>query len=130
MVREPLELPIVITVEDDGDKRHIEYAGDRLLSIGRAPDCSIVLEASRASRRHAEIVGEGGHYTLIDAGSANGTHLNGRRIEREGLRAGDVIQIGGATLTFGARARAPAAPPAAAPAVPAAPGARAREGAP
>lgn len=75
--------------------------GDHL-TIGRSPLNDVVVDDQIASRRHAEIRSLGqGRYTLIDAGSANGTWLNGRRLTsiRE-LADGDVITIGNITLRF------------------------------
>src|SRR6185312_13882130 len=73
-----------------------------ILTIGRSPGNGLVLEDQQASRRHAEIRGLGaGRFSLQDAGSANGTWVNGRRLAAPGeLRNGDVISIGNARLRF------------------------------
>jgi adenylate cyclase len=43
----------------------------------------------------------GAEFSLVDLGSSNGTHLNGRRvIQPVSLQTGDVIQIGEQSLTF------------------------------
>jgi adenylate cyclase len=76
------------------------------LTIGRSPRNDLVLDDQMASRRHAEIRSRGGGmYTLLDAGSANGTWLNGRRLTspRE-LADGDVVLIGNVKLRFSAPA--------------------------
>lgn len=68
---------------------------DTRITIGRA-NCTIILDNPQVSRFHAQIdrTADGGA-TLRDAGSTNGTFLNGRRISApEPLRSGDVIQIG------------------------------------
>lgn len=49
-------------------------------SIGRSSMCDIVVRRSTVSRIHAKIVREGPRYMLVDAGSANGTYVNGARI--------------------------------------------------
>ena len=46
------------------------------------------------SRRHAEIHRDGQAVLLSDAGSANGTFVNGKRIKDRQLRARDVIRLG------------------------------------
>lgn len=94
---------VPIEVREHGRTRTVIYPGDRLWSIGRAPNCELPLEQPRASRHHAELFGEGGRFTLIDAGSANGTFVNGQRIQRCALVLGDEITIGTATLRFGVR---------------------------
>jgi serine/threonine protein kinase len=51
------------------------------------------------SRTHARVVKRGGHYWIADAGSSNGTFVNGLRIFRpQLLRAGDEIRVGGTVL--------------------------------
>jgi predicted component of type VI protein secretion system len=64
------------------------------LTIGRNPDCNIILDDRQVSRVHARIAWRGDHYEVEDLGSKNGTHLNGRDIVGSlPLRDGDEIQI-------------------------------------
>lgn len=72
-----------------------------LTRLGRSRDCDVFIADQRVSRRHAEIHGEDGCYTLHDLGSANGTYLNGRCISRpQPLYSDDEIVIGSAVFTF------------------------------
>ena len=48
----------------------------------------------------AEIIREGGQYTVRDVGSLNGTYLNRERVEDAPLRDGDELQIGSFKLVF------------------------------
>ncbi len=52
------------------------------------------MEDDGASRVHAVILSEGGRFLVEDAGSRNGTLLNGRPVERQALAPGDVIGLG------------------------------------
>src|SRR5437763_10945066 len=71
------------------------------ISIGRASDCTIPIKDRYLSRRHAEIVISDGHWVLKDLGSANGTYLNGSRVENElRLHAGDRIRLGDTEIVF------------------------------
>lgn len=71
------------------------------VSIGRSSDCTIPIKDRYLSRRHAEIVVVGGEWTLKDLGSANGTYLNGTRVEADHpLRSGDRIRLGDTELVF------------------------------
>ena len=71
------------------------------VSIGRASDCSIPIKDRYLSRKHAEIVQSQGTWVLKDCGSANGTYLNGVRVERDHpLRGGDRIRLGDTELVF------------------------------
>ena len=71
------------------------------ISIGRASDCSIPIKDRYLSRKHAEIIVERGAWILKDCGSANGTYLNGARMERDHpLRTGDRIRLGDTEIVF------------------------------
>src|SRR5438128_1227475 len=71
------------------------------VSIGRASDCTIPIKDRYLSRKHAEILSADGHWVLKDLGSANGTYLNGARVERDQrLHAGDRIRLGDTEIVF------------------------------
>jgi len=56
------------------------------------------------SRRHCELVPEGGEWMLKDLGSANGTYVNGIRITAPyQLKLGDQIRVGRTLMVFGAQ---------------------------
>lgn len=75
-------------------------AGDEV-TIGRHPDSSIFLDDVTVSRRHATVTRDGaGQYSLHDAGSLNGTYLDGERIEHAALREGAQVQVGRFRLVF------------------------------
>ncbi len=74
--------------------------GASLLTIGRK-GTDIVLEQPLVSRRHADLRWQDGKHVLIDKDSANGTFVNGVRIEgARPLSPGDVVQIGTFRLTY------------------------------
>src|ERR1700741_2436944 len=85
---------------DLGDRR-LPFVG-KTLSLGRAKGNNVVFTSTKVSRRHALVHAQGGaEFSLVDLGSSNGTHLNGRRIiQPVSLQSGDVIQIGEQSLTF------------------------------
>jgi serine phosphatase RsbU (regulator of sigma subunit) len=71
------------------------------VSIGRASECSIPIKDRYLSRKHAEIVAVEGVWVLKDCGSANGTYLNGTRVDRDyTLKTGDRIRLGDTELLF------------------------------
>jgi sigma-B regulation protein RsbU (phosphoserine phosphatase) len=71
------------------------------VSIGRASDCAIPIKDRYLSRKHAEIVAVGASWMLKDLGSANGTYLNGSRVEKDlPLKTGDRIRLGDTELVF------------------------------
>jgi pSer/pThr/pTyr-binding forkhead associated (FHA) protein len=64
-------------------------------AIGRYRNCDIPLDHVTVSRRHAEIHRDAGGYTLVDAGSLNGTYLNRHPLEAPTTLAdGDEVRIG------------------------------------
>jgi HD-GYP domain-containing protein (c-di-GMP phosphodiesterase class II) len=75
--------------------------------IGRAPDAAVRLSDGEVSRTHCAIENEDGAWWLRDLDSANGTYLNGKRIERAALADGDVICAGEVTFRFRLGAGAP-----------------------
>jgi phosphoserine phosphatase RsbU/P len=71
------------------------------ISIGRAADCTIPIRDRYLSRKHAEIRSDQGKWVLRDCGSANGTYLNGSRLNHDrSLQAGDRIRLGETELVF------------------------------
>ena len=70
-----------------------ELRGSRTL-IGRDAKCDIVVDDSRLSRIHAEIVREENGFVLYDRNSSNGSCINGDRVTRQVLLPGDQIEIG------------------------------------
>jgi len=62
--------------------------------IGRGDACDIRLGAARVSRDHAYIEHSAEGYFVVDSNSANGTFVNGDRVTRCVLSAGDLLQIG------------------------------------
>jgi predicted component of type VI protein secretion system len=61
--------------------------------IGRHPECDVLLDSLRVSRRHCIISAENDAVVVRDLGSMNGTWVNGRRVARSRLRPGDEVSI-------------------------------------
>jgi transcriptional regulator with AAA-type ATPase domain len=64
------------------------------MSIGRDPACRVPLPSRSVSRRHAEIAPAGANRLISDVGSKNGVFVNGQRVDKSVLSAGDVVRIG------------------------------------
>jgi pSer/pThr/pTyr-binding forkhead associated (FHA) protein len=73
---------------------------EEVTCIGRSTFRRIPLEDDAASRKHAEIVRLGGNYVLRDMRSANGTFINGARVQEACLQHGDEIRIGATVFKF------------------------------
>lgn len=83
------------------------------LVVGRAPECDISLDDTKASRRHAEFDGASRVPRVVDLNSRNGILVNGKRVTTADLAPGDVVTIGDAQIRFEEQVDAP--PPAAVP---------------
>jgi pSer/pThr/pTyr-binding forkhead associated (FHA) protein len=70
------------------------------LTIGRAPENDIVLNAPKVSRNHARVELTDKGMTLIDNRSANGTFIGEEKITRRVLTGGESVHIGPATLIY------------------------------
>lgn len=69
--------------------------GSTPVLIGRAPECTLVLDDDYASNRHARILRQGDEWMVEDLGSTNGTLMSGRRIDgAEPFRPGAAVRIG------------------------------------
>ncbi len=68
--------------------------------IGRELDNEIVIHDVLASRHHAVMVPTPNGAEIRDAGSINGTFVNGKRVGTALLRNGDVVTIGNVDLVF------------------------------
>jgi pSer/pThr/pTyr-binding forkhead associated (FHA) protein len=84
-----------LLVQGSGDKGREILLSDTSITIGRLQDSDVSLADRLVSRRHAVIQKERGQWMIRDAGSRNGTFVNGKRIsDPHILRDGDEIQIG------------------------------------
>ena len=69
--------------------------------VGRDRDCTIRIDSTTISRRHARIVVDAGEATIEDLGSKNGTEVNGHAVTSPVvLNDGDTLQVGSITLTY------------------------------
>jgi hypothetical protein len=74
--------------------------GDAETVIGRDPDCDIVLDDDRVSRRHARLAFAEGAWRLADLDSKNGTSLQGLPMQEAALDREGWISFGGLLARF------------------------------
>jgi pSer/pThr/pTyr-binding forkhead associated (FHA) protein len=70
------------------------------LVLGRDPASEIFLNDVTVSRNHATLDVDGPEVIVSDAGSLNGTYVNGVSVDRAILRNGDQLQIGRFQMVF------------------------------
>ncbi len=64
------------------------------ISVGRSPECTIVLSAQNVSRRHCQVALRGEDVLLEDLGSRNLPLVNGRPVRNHMLAEGDELFVG------------------------------------
>jgi hypothetical protein len=67
------------------------------ISIGRAPNCDVVLSHPSVSKLHAHVREGEGQVAIVDVGSQNGTFINGKRLEAAvatPVQVGDRVRFG------------------------------------
>jgi CRP/FNR family transcriptional regulator, cyclic AMP receptor protein len=62
--------------------------------IGRQTDKDLVISDARVSRNHAVIQMDGKDFLLVDAGSKQGSFVNGEKVERHRLQPNDRVEFG------------------------------------
>ncbi|HQQ75311.1 MAG TPA: FHA domain-containing protein [Pseudomonadales bacterium] len=74
------------------------YSIDGKTVVGRSNECDLSFSVTHLSRKHAELFILNGQLMVKDLESANGTYVNGARIEEAKLQKGDELRLD--TLTF------------------------------
>src|SRR4051794_15540484 len=68
---------------------------DGVTTIGRHDECQLRIKSSQVSRKHCELFEKKGLLLVKDLGSANGTLVNGKRVQGQRvLEVGDELTIG------------------------------------
>ncbi|ERJ84752.1 FHA domain protein [Peptostreptococcaceae bacterium oral taxon 113 str. W5053] len=77
------------------------YPIESSLSIGRSRGNEIILEDQFISKQHAQISKKGDKFIIEDLNSANGTYLNGYRIDKpEFMEDKDIVSFGDIEFLF------------------------------
>lgn len=96
--------PVVAAVPASSADMTVLVAADHArrgldVTVGRAPDNSIMLDDPLVSRHHARLVPVAGGYRITDLGSLNGIQLNGRSARTgELFGPGDRLTVGRTSL--------------------------------
>ena len=93
-------MPTLTVIQGPDRGKTFEVDGASTL-IGRDPACGVCLGDTGISRHHATVEVSGDRYVLKDAGSVNGTFVNGVRIEETPIQAGDQVRVGNTILAVG-----------------------------
>lgn len=63
-------------------------------TVGRAPRADFVVDAPLVSRLHCRLTCQDDGLLVEDLESTNGTYVNGERIRKLVVRAGDALKVG------------------------------------
>lgn len=93
---------IIFAVERGGKLEGRHEFSQNVIKVGSLPSSHLRLVDGAVSRMHAVIeISDDGAVSLIDLGSAAGTHVNGHKINKSPLDHGDEIRVGQTTLHVG-----------------------------
>jgi pSer/pThr/pTyr-binding forkhead associated (FHA) protein len=104
----PVAILTVTAGPDKGFKFRVKATA--IVGIGRETDNDVVLDDMATSRHHAQIQFHDGAYVLTDLGSANGTLVNGQRIDERVLSDGDSVMVGQNVILTSIVGSSPSAP--------------------
>jgi hypothetical protein len=66
-----------------------------VITIGREADNGIVINDAEVSRKHTQLIFQGGKIIVTDLGSTNGTFINSKRLtEQHILQPGEIVSLG------------------------------------
>ena len=99
---------LILQFQDDVLK---EYVIGLLVTIGRLPENTVVIDNPAVSGHHACVFRDGDRYVIEDLRSTNGTFVNQARVTRHTLQQDDVVLVGKHKLVFDQLAAADGAIP-------------------
>jgi pSer/pThr/pTyr-binding forkhead associated (FHA) protein len=90
--------PSSVVVHPPGGKARTVKIGPSM-TIGRAPECELLIDDTYASSQHARIFGKNGTWYVEDLGSTNGTFVNDQKLAAPAMvQPGDKIRVGTTVL--------------------------------
>jgi len=85
----------------DGDREGFLFPiTNKTVTIGRAPECDLVLPDPYISRKHCQIVFRGDHFTVMDLGSLNKTKVKHNTYIQKNLKHDYILSLGKTRLRF------------------------------
>ncbi len=70
------------------------------IEVGRRPNSDIVLTEGSVSSMHAQIIGGGNNWKVLNLLSSNGTFVNGEKVVEQTLNVGDMIAFAGSEFVY------------------------------
>lgn len=87
----------VVVRPPEGKPRSVKLGPS--MTIGRAPECDLLIDDTYASAQHARVFGKNGAWYVEDLGSTNGTFVNDQKLAAPAMvQPGDRIRVGTTVL--------------------------------
>lgn len=80
--------------EDETPSFTFRILPGNIKTVGRAAQADFIVDAALVSRLHCRLSAGAMELEVVDLDSTNGTYVNGQRIERSPLKAGDALDVG------------------------------------
>jgi pSer/pThr/pTyr-binding forkhead associated (FHA) protein len=92
-----MSLQLVVVAGPDQGKAFTLNVGSNLM-LGRSAQAQYVLSDLSVSRNHCQILLQGDEILLRCSSNSSGTFVNGKKIQEQRLKPGDLIQVGNTQL--------------------------------
>ncbi|HBC75647.1 MAG TPA: hypothetical protein DC017_12510 [Candidatus Wallbacteria bacterium] len=90
----------ITIVNSNREFNTVELDETKEYTLGRSPECSVMVKSTIASRLHARLFFRDGSWRVSDNQSTNGTWLNGKKIKESAIANYDVVRIGDVLVEF------------------------------
>ncbi len=88
-----------------GSETTFRLGSGSIKTVGRAPRADFVVDAALVSRVHCRLTATDDRLEVVDLKSTNGTFVNGKRVQKAHLSAGDRLRVGRVELTVARKTR-------------------------
>ena len=85
---------VLQSTESPDDSWTFRLAAGAVKTVGRAPRADFIVDAALVSRLHCRLTATDRGLEVVDLKSTNGTFVNGKRVSKASLAAGDRLRIG------------------------------------
>ena len=88
-----------------GSETTFRLGSGSVKTVGRARRADFIVDAALVSRVHCRLTATNDRLEVVDLKSTNGTFVNGKRVQKAHLSAGDRLRVGRVELTVEKKAR-------------------------
>ncbi len=93
-------IPALVVIDGQDQGKCLTLDAKKTFKIGRSHKTDLRLADAKVSREHCVIEEVQDHHVIIDLESANGTVVNGDRVNKTILKEGDFIRLGFTMLKY------------------------------